>query len=150
MNSNGSAATTTSLKLQPYIFFAGRCQEALDYYKGVFGGTYEMTTVANGPMAEQAPPDWQDKVMHASFTSGDFAFLCADGRPPARPIDPDAGNIDLCITAGSQADGERVCNALADGGSVTMPFSKQFWGGHFGMVIDKFGITWMVAADPEG
>jgi PhnB protein len=149
MSTNGSAATTTSLKLQPYIFFWGRCQEALEYYKSVFGGTYEMTTVANGPMAEQAPPDWQDKVMHASFTSGDLTFLCADGRSPARAVDPDAGNIDLCLTVGSAADGERVCKTLADGGSVTMPFEKAFWGGYFGMLTDKFGIGWMVTAEPE-
>ncbi len=108
-----------------------------------------MSTVADGPMADQAPPDWQDKVMHASFTCGDFAFLCADGRPPARAIDPDAGNIDLCISAGSAADGERICKALSDGGAVSMPFDKAFWGGHFGMLTDKFGVGWMVTSESE-
>jgi PhnB protein len=149
MSTNGSAATATGLKLQPYVFFYGRCQEALEFYKTVFGGTYEITTVANGPMADQAPADWQDKVMHASFTAGDLQFMCADGRPPAKAINPDDGNVTLVVSVASAADGERINKALADGGSITMPFDKAFWGGYFGMLTDRFGVEWMVSADAE-
>jgi PhnB protein len=133
------------MQLQPYIFFYGRCEEALEFYKKTFGGTYELMRVKDTPMAAQMPPEQRDKVMHASFTANGINFLAADGRE-TKVIDPDAGNISLSLAARDAAEGDRVFGALSDGGKVTMPLEEAFWGGRFGMLVDRFGIEWMVTA----
>jgi PhnB protein len=135
------------MQLRPYIFFYGRCQEALDFYTKIFGGNYEAMRNADAPadVKEHMPPGSENGVMHASFTSDKVAFMCSDGRD-VKAIDPDAGNISLALTV-STAEGERVFNALADGGKVTMPFADAFWGGKFGMVNDRFGNEWMINAE---
>ncbi len=144
MNTDGSTATATALKLVPYIFFGGRCQEALDFYKSVFGGSYEAQTMANGPFADQTPADWKDKIMHSHFTAPGVTFMAADGRPPAKKIDPEEGNISLALTVGDVPQAEQIFKALSAGGEVKMPLEKAPWGGHFGMLVDKFGTEWML------
>ena len=136
------------MQLQPYVFFYGRCQEALDFYKTVFGGTYEAMRVGDAPadVKEHMPPGSDKLIMHASFTAPGISFLCADGRD-IKTIDPDAGNISLSIRADTIPDGERLVKALSDGGKVVMPFEDAFWGGKFGMSIDRFGTEWMIVAE---
>jgi PhnB protein len=131
------------MQLQPYIFFYGRCEEALEFYKGALGGTYEMMRVKDSPMAEHMPPNAANSVMHASFTADGVSFLASDGQEQ-KAIDPDAGNIDLALSVTDGAEGERVFKALSDGGKVIRPIEKAFWGGRFGMFIDRFGIEWMM------
>jgi PhnB protein len=133
------------MQLQPYIFFYGRCEEALEFYKKTLGGTYELMRVSDTPMADQMPAEQRNKVMHASFSTDGIAFLAADGRE-TKVIDPDAGNISLSLAATDAAEGDRVFGALSDGGKVTMPLEGAFWGGRFGMFVDRFGIEWMVTA----
>ena len=129
-------------QLVPYIFFYGRCEEALEFYKSVFGGTYEMMRVSDSPMASEMPPDAGNSVMHASFRAEGIAFMASDGRD-VKVVDPDAGNISLALSFDDAATGERIFNALAVGGNVGMPIDKAFWGGRFGMVTDRFGTEWM-------
>ena len=129
--------------LVPYVFFYGRCAEALEFYKSVFGGDYEASRVADSPMADQMPPDARDGIMHASFTSNAVRFFASDGRE-VKTIDPEAGNISLALSAHDGAEGERIFNGLAQGGKVGMPIGDAFWGGRFGMLVDKFGIEWMM------
>lgn len=131
------------MKLAPYIFFYGRCEEALAFYKGVFGGTYEMMRVSETPMADQMPPGSANKVMHAKFTAGDLELMCSDGDSE-KPINPDEGNVSLAVDSPNGADAERVFKGLSDGGTVKMPLSPAFWGGRFGMVVDRFGNEWML------
>ena len=133
------------MQLQPYLFFYGRCAEALEFYKSALGGTYEAMMVKDSPMAKEMPPEAQGGVMHASFTAGGLNFLASDGREH-KAIDPDAGNISLAIAASDEAEGKRVFGALADGGEVRMPLEPAFWGGKFGMFIDRFGVEWMITA----
>jgi PhnB protein len=133
------------MQLQPYIFFYGRCEEALEFYKKTLGGTYELMRVADTPMADQMPAGQRNSVMHASFTADGINFLAADGRE-IKVIDPDAGNISLSLAATDAAEGDRVFGALSEGGKVTMPLEEAFWGGRFGMFVDRFGIEWMVTA----
>jgi len=142
---DGSTATVATTQLAPYIFFYGRCEEALEFYKAALGGTYEMQRNSDTPMGEDVPADWKSKVMHASFTAPGFTFMAADGRE-AHTIDPDAGNISLALSASDRAAGERIFKALSDGGKVTMPLDDAFWGGRFGMFVDRFGIEWMVTS----
>ena len=140
-NAAGQTQTTT-LQLQPYVFFYGRCEEALEFYKKVFGGTYEAMRNSDSPYADQTAPDFKNKIMHASFTAPGVSFFASDGRE-AKTIDPDEGNISLALNAIDRAAGERTFNALAEGGKVGMPIEDAFWGGRFGMVQDRFGIEWM-------
>jgi len=92
--------------LTPYVFFYGRCEEALVFYKGVFGGTYEIMRVCDSPVAAQMPPDFGDKVMHASFSAPGIAFFASDGRE-IKAVDPEAGNIALVLNAADAATGEQ-------------------------------------------
>jgi len=130
-------------QLVPYIFFYGRCEEALEFYKGVFGGSYEMMRVKDTPMASEMPPGAANSVMHASFTADGIAFMASDGRE-VKTVDPDAGNISISLSLDDGPRGETIFNALAAGGKVGMPIDNAFWGGRFGMVTDKFGTEWMM------
>ena len=130
-------------QLAPYIFLYGRCEEALEFYKSVFGGNYELMRVGDSPNAGDMPKDAANRVMHASFTADGVAFMASDGRD-VKAVDPDAGNISLSLAFEDAASGERIFNALAEGGNVGMPIDKAFWGGRFGMLTDKFGTEWMV------
>ena len=141
--------TTAQVKITqcvPYIFFYGRCEEALEFYKNVFGGKWEGMRVKDTPMAAQMPQETGNNIMHASFTSSGVNFQCSDGDQK-KIVDPDEGNVSLSITAADAADGERVCKALAEGGKLVQPFGDAFWGGKFGMVNDRFGTQWMITSD---
>jgi len=133
------------MKVVPYVFFYGRCEEALTYYKGILGGNFEFMKVGDSPMADKAPPEHQNHVMHGSFTSGNFEIMAADGMA-TKAINPDEGNITLCLEADNHAEGERIFKALSAGGNVKMPFEDAFWGGKFGALDDKFGIEWFVSS----
>ncbi len=134
------------MQLQPYIFFYGRCEEALEFYKSAIGGDYELSRFEGSPMADEVSPNYRNKVMHATFNGPGLSFLAADGRE-GKTIDPDEGNISLCLATTDSAEGERVFNALAQGGTIGMPLGDAFWGGRFGMVTDRFGIEWMMTID---
>lgn len=129
--------------LQPYLFLYGRCDEALEFYKGVFGGSYEIMRVGDSPVANAMPPGMENRVMHASFTSDDVVLLASDGRE-IKGVDSDAGNISLALSFDDGARGERIFEALSEGGTVGMPIAPAFWGGRFGNLTDRFGTEWLV------
>ncbi|MBV8364269.1 MAG: VOC family protein [Candidatus Eremiobacteraeota bacterium] len=129
------------MELKPYVFFYGRCEEALNFYKNALGGDYEVMRIKDSPMANQWP-DKGNSVMHASFNAPGVSFFASDGQD-AKSINADEGNISLAL-ATKENEGERVFNALADGGKVTMPIEDAFWGGKFGIVQDRFGVEWMM------
>jgi PhnB protein len=137
-------ATTIQMALAPYMFFYGRCAEALEFYKTALGGSYESHTVGGSPMADQFPAEDRDRIMHATFTGPGITFMASDGRG-TKVIDPDAGNITLALETQDAAFGDRVFAALGDGGTVVMPMDKATWGGRFGMLVDRFGIEWMMS-----
>lgn len=139
-----TGTTGTALTFQPYIFFYGRCKEALDFYKEVFGGTYEAMTVGDSPYKDDPQMGGDnDRIMHASFTSPGVSFLCSDGGQ-SKAVDPDEGNVSLALSTNDKADGERIVAKLSAGGTVKMPLSDAFWGGRFANVIDRFGNDWMI------
>ncbi|HET7815015.1 MAG TPA: VOC family protein [Candidatus Baltobacteraceae bacterium] len=129
----------------PYLFFYGRCEEALEFYKSVFGGSFEIQRHGDTPMGEQSPEGWSDKVMHAKFTAPGIKFMASDGGSE-KAVDPDSGNIALSIETGDAGEAERVFGALAEGGTVMMPLSAVPWGGRFGVLHDRFGTEWMLSA----
>ncbi len=133
------------MELKPYIFFYGRCQEALDFYKSVFGGSYEAMRIGDSPMKEQFPPEAADRIMHGSFNGEGVSFFASDGQD-VKAIDPDAGNISLALNIEDGSQAQRIVDALAEGGKTVQALGDAFWGGKFAMVVDRFGNEWMITA----
>ena len=135
------------MKINPYLNFDGQCAEAFRFYARVLGGTLEMRTFGDSPMAGEAPPEMRDRVVHVRLEVGDQVLMGSDS-PPEHFQKPQGLWISLQIDR--VADAERVFHALAEGGAVAMPFEKTFWATRFGMVTDRFGTPWMVNCnDPD-
>ena len=136
------------MQIESYLFFGGNCEEALGFYKQCLGGKIEpLMRYEGSPMdTGQLPAQWKQKVMHSVFECEGARFMASDTMPGApRPI---YGGFAMSLHV--PGDGERarqVFEALSQGGQVTMPFAPPFWGGHFGMLTDRFGVPWMVTSD---
>ncbi len=130
------------MQLNPYLFFNGQCEAAFKFYEQVLGGKIEgMTTHAGTPAEEQVPAEWRDKILHARMTVGRHVLMASDA-PPGR-YEPAKG-FSVSIQLNDPADAERIFHALAENGTVQMPFQQTFWSAGFGMCVDRFGIPWMV------
>lgn len=133
------------MQLEPYIFFYGRCEEALEFYKNAIGGTYEAGRFSDSPMADQVPAEMRNKIMHATFKGEGFIFMASDANE-IKNVDPEEGNVSLSLGVKDAAEGQRVFDALAQGGKVKYPFADAFWGGKHGVLTDRFGVEWMVTS----
>jgi PhnB protein len=132
------------MQVQPYLFFDGRCEEALDLYRRVLGAEVKaLMRFKEGPDQSAVAPGLGDKVMHSSFKIGDTELFASDGNAKGHPT---FQGISLSLTVADAADAERKFNALADGGKVQMPLAKTFFSPRFGMVADRFGVSWMIMA----
>ena len=134
------------MQVQPYLFFDGRTEEAIEFYKSVLGAKVEMLMrFKDNPDAGAQPgcnpQGAEDKVMHASFKIGDTTLMASDGNCTGKPS---FQGFALTAEAKNPADAERLFAKLGDGGQVVMPIAKTFFSPAFGMVADRFGITWMV------
>jgi PhnB protein len=130
------------MHVQPYLFFDGRCEEALDLYRRLLGAQVDfLMRFKEGPDQTNVPPGLGDKVMHASFRIGDTELMASDGNARGKPS---FQGVSLALTVADEAEAERRFNALADGGQVQMPLTKTFFSPRFGMVADRFGVTWMI------
>ena len=130
------------MHVTPYLSFDGTCEEAFTFYAAVLTGKIEALMRFEGsPMAEHVPADWRSKVMHAGLSIGDQALMGSDG-PPGRYERPQGFAVSLQIDDAAEA--ERVFDALAEGGTITMPLGETFWALRFGMLVDRFGTPWMV------
>jgi PhnB protein len=130
------------MQVQPYLSFEGRCDEAIEFYKKAIGAKVDMLMrFKEAPDQSMTSPGSADKVMHAALRTGDTQLLMSDGRCTGSP---NFSGISLALSAASDADAERIFNALAEGGKVNMPMAKTFFSSRFGMVADKFGVGWMV------
>ncbi len=130
--------------VQSYVFFDGKCEEALEFYKRALGA--EVTMLMRYKDSPEPPPPGcgpsdPNKVMHAQFRVGDTVILASDGRATGNPK---FEGFALALTVKTEADADRAFNALASGGKVEMPLAKTFFSPRFGMVVDKFGVFWMV------
>ena len=137
--------------IQPYLFFGGRCEEALDFYKSALGAEVQMLmrySDCPDPMPEgRLPAGYESKVMHASFKVGSSVILASDGCGGDESKGFRAFSLSLALPTEAEAD--LAFNALAAGGEVTMPLAKTFWSPCFGMLQDKFGMGWMVAVEAQ-
>ncbi|MFM9927117.1 VOC family protein [Variovorax sp. H27-G14] len=129
--------------IHAYLTFDGNAAEAMRFYEKTLGGTlHTMMTMAQAPGAEQFPPGAADRIMHAALTYGDGMLMASDTMP-GQPYEGMKG-FGVALTLDTVAEGQRVFDAFADGGKVTMPFGKTFWVEVFGMVTDRFGTPWLV------
>jgi PhnB protein len=130
------------MHIQPYLFFDGRCDEALEFYKKTIGAeTLMLMRYKESPDPAQCNPATLDKVMHASFRVGETIVLASDGHCEGKAK---FEGFSLTINADSDADAQRLFAALGEGGQVTMPLSETFFASSFGMLADRFGVGWMV------
>jgi PhnB protein len=133
------------MQLQPYLFFDGRCEEAIEFYEKVLGADVTMLMrFKDSPEPHQPgmiPPGSEEKVMHATFRIGESTVLASDGRCQGKPK---FDGFALSLTVKDDAEAERLFNALGDGGQVQMPLTKTFFSSRFGMVADRFGVSWMI------
>ena len=130
------------MQLQPYLFFDGRCEEAIEFYRSKLGATVGMLMrFKDSPEPHQHAPGSDNKVMHAELRIGDAAVLVSDGQCHGQPS---FQGFALSLTAANDAEAKRLFTALSDGGHVQMPLDKTFFASSFGMVADRFGVCWMV------
>jgi PhnB protein len=126
------------MQVQPYLFFDGRCEEALEFYKKAVGAEVSMLMrFKDSPEKAMCPPGSKNKVMHTQFQIGDTKVLASDGR---RQGQPKFDGFALTLSAKTEAEADKMFAALGDGGSVTMPMTKTFFSPRFGMLADRFGV----------
>ena len=135
------------MQIQPYLFFDGSCEQALQFYQRALGAQVEtMMRYKDNPEPAppgMVPPGYGDKVMHASVRIGDSVVMAADDCTGGSPKPQ---GYALSLSGGDAAEARRHFDALAEGGQVTMPLGKTFWSPAFGMLRDRFGVHWMVMA----
>jgi PhnB protein len=134
------------IQIEPYLFFNGRCEEAIQFYQQTLGAELQMLMrYREGPEAPPGmlPPGSEDKVMHASLRVGDCNLLLSDGLCSGAPR---FEGFRLSFAVADAAAADRLFNALGAGGSVQMPLARSFWSPCFGMLTDRFGVGWMISA----
>jgi PhnB protein len=133
------------MQIQPYLFFNGRCEEAVEFYCRALGAKVEMLMrykdSPEPPPPGMVAPGSENKVMHATLHIGDTTVMASDGDCSGRP---GFQGFSLSIAVADHAEADRAFNALAEGGQVQMPLTETFWSPRFGMVADRFGVAWMV------
>lgn len=136
------------MKIEPYLFFEGRCEEAIEFYRRALDSEVEMMMrFEESPDAipeGAVPPGSEKKIMHASLTIGGATVMASDGNCAGQPA---FGSVALSLTVPDAATADRFFDALADGGEVRMPIGETFWSPRFGMVTDRFGVLWMINQD---
>ncbi len=133
------------MQVQPYLFFDGRCEEALTFYRKALGAEVTMLMrfkdSPEPPQPGMVPPGSENKVMHSSFRVGETTLMASDGHCAGKPS---FQGFSLSLTVANDAEANRVFAALSEGGQVRMPLGKTFFSSRFGMLTDRFGVGWMV------
>jgi PhnB protein len=134
------------MQVQVYLFFDGRCEEAIEFYKKTVGAEVMMLMrfkdSPEPPQPGMIPPGSEDKVMHTSLRIGDTMVMASDGRCEGSTS---FQGFSLSLTVADEAEADRVFAALAEGGQIQMPLTETFWSPRFGMLSDRFGVGWMVS-----
>jgi len=143
------SATTANIIIQPYLFFNGNCEQAVEFYRKAIGAEVDMMMrfkdSPEPPPPGTVPPGSEDKIMHASFRLGGSTIMASDGCGTEKP---NFQGFSLSLSVASEGEADRLFAGLADGGQVQMPLGKTFWSPRFGMVTDRFGIGWMISVIP--
>jgi PhnB protein len=143
--------TKNSRIIQPYLFFNGSCEQAVEFYRKALGAEVQMMMrfkeSPEPPPPGAVPPGFENKIMHTSFRIGETTVMASDGCSAEKAA---FQGFSLSLSVASETDADRVFAALADGGQVQMPLNKTFWSSRFGMVTDRFGVGWMITVAPPG
>ena len=139
---------STKSVIEPYLFFNGRCEEAVKFYQQALGAELQMMMrykESPAPLPPgSTPANWGDKIMHSSLKIGSNIVMASDGCGESGKVQ----GFSLSISVPTEADAKQVFTALSEGGKVEMPLTKTFWSPCFGMLEDQFGIGWMVSVNP--
>jgi PhnB protein len=137
------------MQVQPYLFFEGRCEEAVNFYVKTLGAKVEtLMRYKDSPEPSQSgmvPPNSDNKIMHGSMKIGETTVMVSDGHCSGKAS---FQGFALCVYAANEADAKKKFAALDEGGQVRMPLSKTFFSPSFGMVTDRFGVLWMLIVMP--
>lgn len=138
-----------STAIQPYLFFGGRCEEAIAFYQETLDAKVDMvmrfSDSPEPPPAGMLPPGFENKIMHSAFRIRGTTLMASDGCEEGGSFQ----GFSLTLTVSTEAEAHRVFEGLADGGRVQMPLAKTFWSPCYGMLVDRFGINWMVMVPAE-
>ena len=135
------------MQVQSYLFFNGRCEEAIEFYKNTLGAKVEMLMrFKEAPGDHKCSPGTEEKVMHSCLRIGETAVMASDGMAQGKP---EFKGFSLTINAKDKAEADRLFGALSDGGQVHQPLIETFFSPRFGMLADKFGVNWMVIAEKK-
>ncbi|WP_144222689.1 VOC family protein [Mesorhizobium amorphae] len=131
------------MRIEPYLYFNGRCEEAVEFYRRSVGATLNVLTRFKDVPGSQAPAGAENKVLHADFKIGDTTILASDGECDGKP---NFQGFSLAITAGKDAEADRLFEAFCDGGRIQVPLTATPFASRFGMVADRFGVLWTIVA----
>jgi len=138
-------STKSPAKIEAYLFFDGRCEEAIDFYRRTLGAEVNfMIRFKDSPEPPQPgcqAPGSENKIMHANLRIGDTTVMASDGRCS---VNPKFEGFALSVSVATPAEADRVFGSLSEGGQIQMPLAKTFFSSRFGMVTDRFGVMWMV------
>lgn len=144
-------STNDNRVIQPYLFFNGSCEKAVEFYRKTLGAEVEMMMrykeSPEPPPPGVVPAGFENKIMHTSFRIGETTVMASDG---CSDENAKFQGFYLSLSVPSESEADRAFAALADGGQVRMPLAKTFWSPRFGMVADRFGIGWMISVVPAG
>jgi PhnB protein len=136
------------MQLNAYLYFNGQCEEAFQFYEKLFGGKIEALFRHRGsPAEQQTPPEWLDKIMHARLNVGNNTLMGSDA-PPGHYHDGSKG-YSVSIGLNEIKEAERIYQGLAEKGKVNMPLQPTFWAARFAMLVDRFGISWMINCEAQ-
>lgn len=138
---------STVANLNPYLSFRTEARQAMEFCQSVLGGDLEINVFGEFPDMVQNP-DQKDLVMHAQLTTSDGLVLMGSDTPDGMPFEPPQG-FSVSLSGNTQEKTQAVWDALSDGAAITMPLDTPPWGGTFGMLVDRFGVPWMLHGDPE-
>ncbi|MFT3747528.1 MAG: VOC family protein [Agriterribacter sp.] len=138
-------------KLNPYLNFDGKAEEAFNFYKSVFGGEFVggIHKIGDAPGCESLPADEKGRVMHIALPVGDDLLMASDTVPSMGHKLIQGNNNHISIFPDSREEADRLFNGLSAGGVVEMPLADQFWGDYYGSFTDKFGVKWMINYSPR-
>ncbi len=136
------------MRIHTYLTFKGNCREAFEFYRSCFGGAYQsFNTFAEGPADMNISEEQKDLIMHVSLPIGASVLMGSDSADGFGPPTVIGNNFSLSIQPGSRAEADDIFGKLSDGGSVTMPIQRTFWGAYFGALTDRFSVNWQVNYD---
>ena len=129
--------------LTPYLTFNGNCAEAMQFYQKTLGGKLDQMKIKDSPVKDQVPPGNDDRMMHTRLVFDGGTIMASDTLTSMKY--EGMHGVSLALTFSTAAEAKKVFDTLGKGGKVTMPLDKSFWADAFGMVVDRFGTSWMVS-----